>query len=163
MNNIEDGINQVKKMHLQSGFKITHIYADSEFWNTISGSGWPWNDPQLHVQEGTCSRDWMVQPYHQVTCSIFSSGHALHADFKINHIPYHCYCHFVMIDFTLSKPVMGLSNTKDPGQLILGTTVEYKSFPPSARQICSGTRSYWQTIWGITFHTNRTTARLCNT
>ena len=33
-----------------------------------------------------------------------------------------------MIDFTLSKPVMGLSNTKDPGQIILGTTVEYKRF-----------------------------------
>ena len=33
-----------------------------------------------------------------------------------------------MNDFTLSKPGMGLSNTKDPGQLILGTTVEYKRF-----------------------------------
>ena len=31
MNNIEDGINQLNKLYLQIGFKITCIHADSEF------------------------------------------------------------------------------------------------------------------------------------
>ena len=31
LNNIEDGINQVNKLYLQCGFKITLIHSDSEF------------------------------------------------------------------------------------------------------------------------------------
>ena len=123
---IADGITHVHKLYLQRGFKITHMHIDCEFEplrkeTTALGINLKCASKKEHVPE--------IERFIQTVKERVRSAQSTMPFKRIsNLIIVHLVASFIfwINAFPPSTPGAGLSDTKGPGQLILGNTVDYK-------------------------------------
>ena len=124
--NIEDGTKKVNKLYLQFGFNINRIHSDSEFeplspemaglvifLNCVSKKE---HVPNIELPNWT-AKERVQYTQAEVPFRQISKSMIIHLVSNVI---------FWMNAFIPFKPGAGLSNTKPPRQLLLGTTVDYK-------------------------------------
>ena len=126
--NIADGITQVNKLYLHRGFNITHMHTDCEFEPlrkemTALGINLNCASKNEHVPEIDCFIQTFKKRIRSARATTplkrISNLTKVHlvasATFCLNKIP-------------PSTPGAGLSDTKVPGNVILGNTIDNKKF-----------------------------------
>ena len=123
---IVDGITQVHKLYLQHGFKITYMHTNYEF-EPISKGKTP-----LDINLNCASKKEHVPEIERFIRTLKERVRSAQATMPFKRISKLMIVHLVASTifwinaFPLSTPGARLSDTKSPGQIILGKTVDYK-------------------------------------
>ena len=123
---ISDGITQVHKLYLQRGFKITHMHTDCEFVPLRKEM------TSLGINPNFSFKKEHVPEIERFIWTIKERVRSAQATMPFKRISKLMIVHLVpsaifwINAFPPSTPGSGLSDTKGPGQIILGNTVDYK-------------------------------------
>ena len=123
---IADGITQVNKLYLQRGFKITHMHTDCEFEPLHKEM------TDLGINLNCESKKEHVPEIERFIRSVKERVRSARSTMLFKRISKLMIVHLFASDifwlnaFTPSTPGAGLSDTKGPGKIILGNTVDYK-------------------------------------
>ena len=130
---IADGITQVHKLYLQNGFNITHMHTDFEFEPLRKDM------TALGIKLKFASKKEHVPEIERFIRTIKERVRSARSTMPFKRISKIMIVHLVasaifwLNEFPPSTPGAGLSDTKGPGQLILGNTVNYKRFSASSQ------------------------------
>ena len=124
---IADRITQVHKLYLQRGFKITYMHTDCEFKPLCKEM------TALGINLNCASKKEHVPEIERFIGTVKERARSARSTIPFKRISKIMIVHLVasaifwINTFTPSTPGSGLSDTKGPGQLILGNTVDYKN------------------------------------
>ena len=123
---IADGIRQAQKLYLQSSFNITHMHTNCEFEPLQKEM------TTLGIKLNCASKEEHVPEIKRFIRTVKERVRSARAIIPFKRISKFMIVHLVASTifwinaFPSSTHVAGLADTKGPGQLILGNTVNYK-------------------------------------